>query len=290
MIIGSHVSLSAPNYLLGALQETVGYGANACMIYTGAPQNTRRIAVEKMKVEEAHLYAQQHGISMKHVIVHAPYIINLGNTLKPETFELGVDFLKQELLRVKQLGARVLVLHPGAHLKQGEQIGLDQIVRGLDLAMEGMDPSLVIALETMAGKGSEVGYEFEQIAYLLQNARHSDQLGVCMDTCHLHDAGYDLQRIDELLKEFNVIIGLERLQCMHVNDSKNIRGARKDRHANIGCGEIGFTVLSEIVHHPLLKDVVKILETPYINGRAPYKKEIEMLKNNHFEEHFIDEF
>ena len=181
MIIGSHVSMSAPDYLLQAFREANSYQANACMIYTGAPQNTRRTAVEKLKVEEA----------IEHVIVHAPYIINLANTLKPETYELAVDFLRQELVRVSQIGAGVLVLHPGSHVQAGEEAGLAQIVKGLDEAMEGMDSSIHIALETMAGKGSELGYRFEQLAYLITHAKYGNQLGVCMDTCHMHDAGYD---------------------------------------------------------------------------------------------------
>ena len=222
MIIGSHVSMSAPDYLLQAFREANSYQANACMIYTGAPQNTRRTAVEKLKVEEAIAYGSEHELPIEHVIVHAPYIINLANTLKPETYELAVDFLRQELVRVSQIGAGVLVLHPGSHVQAGEEAGLAQIVKGLDEAMEGMDPSIHIALETMAGKGSELGYRFEQLAYLITHAKYGNQLGVCMDTCHMHDAGYDVHAFDELLTQFDQIIGLDRLYCVHVNDSKLI--------------------------------------------------------------------
>ncbi len=288
MIIGSHVSMSAPNYLLQAMQEAHSYQANACMIYTGAPQNTKRIAVEKLKAQEAAAYSEAHELPLSHVIVHAPYIINLGNTLNLNTYELGVDFLTQELERVRQIGAKVLVLHPGAHVKAGEEAGLAQIVKGLDAAMEGMDTSITIALETMAGKGSELGYRFEQLAYLISHAKHSEQLGVCMDTCHLHDAGYDVNDIDALLEEFDRIIGLRRLCCVHVNDSKNERGARKDRHANIGFGCIGFEALNAVVHHPRLENVVKILETPYVEGHAPYRHEIAMLKAGCFDSALLE--
>ena len=289
MIIGSHVSMSAPGYLLGGMQETVGYHANACMIYTGAPQNTRRVPVEKLRLQEARDYMQAHGLSMDHVIVHAPYIINLANTLKPETFDLGVRFLRQELERVQALGVRVLVLHPGAHLKEGEEKGLAKIVEGLDLAMEGMGEQLTIALETMAGKGSELGWKFEQLRWIIDHARYGDRLGVCMDTCHMHDAGYDVQDLDGLLAEFDRVIGIQRIAAVHVNDSRNVRGARKDRHANIGFGEIGFDALSAFVHHPALADTVKILETPYVEGHAPYGEEIAMLKQNTFDPSLMDQ-
>lgn len=289
MIIGSHVSMAAPGYLLGAMQETVGYHANACMIYTGAPQNTRRVPVEKLRLQEARDYMQVHGLSMDHVIVHAPYIINLANTLKPETFDLGVRFLRQELERVQALGVRVLVLHPGAHLKEGEEKGLAKIVEGLDLAMEGMGGQLTIALETMAGKGSELGWKFEQLRWIIDHARYGDRLGVCMDTCHMHDAGYDVQDLDGLLAEFDRVIGIQRIAAVHVNDSRNVRGARKDRHANIGFGEIGFDALSAFVHHPVLADTIKILETPYVEGHAPYGEEIAMLKQNTFDPSLMDQ-
>ena len=226
---------------------------------------------------------------MDHVIVHAPYIINLANTIKPETFDLGVRFLRQELERVQALGVRVLVLHPGAHLKEGEEKGLAKIVEGLDLAMEGMGEQLTIALETMAGKGSELGWKFEQLRWIIDHARYGERLGVCMDTCHMHDAGYDVQDLDGLLAEFDRVIGIQRIAAVHVNDSRNVRGARKDRHANIGFGEIGFDALSAFVHHPALTDIVKILETPYVEGHAPYGEEIAMLKQNTFDPSLMDQ-
>lgn len=287
MIIGSHVSMSAPNYVLGAVKETLSYGANALMLYTGAPQNTRRKAVEELKIEEAKALMAQHGLSMDHVIVHAPYIINLANCLKPETFELGVSFLQEEIKRVQAIGASILVLHPGSHVKAGEQAGLDQIVKGLDMAMQDMG-NVKIALETMAGKGSELGYTFDHIAYILEHVKQKDAIRVCMDTCHLHDAGYDLTHLDDMLDEFDQKVGLDRLACIHVNDSKNVQGARKDRHANIGFGEIGFDTLNAVCHHPKLDHVVKILETPYVEGHAPYKYEIAMLRSGVFDEDIMN--
>ena len=283
MIIGSHVSMSAPDYLLGAVKEAVSYDANALMIYTGPPQNTRRKPISEMKVKEAHELMQRHGISKQSMIVHAPYIINLANCLKPETYELAVEFLTKEIERVKELEASYLVLHPGSHVKAGEEAGLDKIVCGLDEAMQNMG-NVSIALETMSGKGSELGYRFEQLRYIIDHVKHGEALSVCLDTCHIHDAGYDIAHFDEVLQEFDRIIGLERLACIHVNDSKNIQGAKKDRHANIGFGEIGYQTLHHIVHHPSLENVVKILETPYIEDNPPYQQEIAMLKSGSFDE------
>ncbi len=283
MIIGSHVSMSAPDYLLGAVKEAVSYDANALMIYTGPPQNTRRKPISEMKVKEAHELMQRHGICKQSMIVHAPYIINLANCLKPETYELAVEFLTKEIERVKELEATYLVLHPGSHVKAGEEAGLDKIICGLDEAMQNMG-NVSIALETMSGKGSELGYRFEQLRYIIDHVKHGEALSVCLDTCHIHDAGYDIAHFDEVLREFDRIIGLERLACIHVNDSKNIQGAKKDRHANIGFGEIGYQTLHHIVHHPRLENVVKILETPYIEEHPPYQQEIAMLKSGSFDE------
>lgn len=287
MKIGCHVSMSANDYVLGAVKEALSYGANAFMIYTGAPQNTKRKPMSELKIEPAHALMKEHGIELSSVIVHAPYIINLANCTKPETFELGVEFLTKEIERVKALQATILVLHPGSHVKAGEDVGLDKIVEGLDLAMKEIG-DVQIAIETMAGKGSEIGYQFEHIRYLIEHVQKSDHIKVCLDTCHIHDAGYDLADFDNILDEFDRIIGLERLICMHINDSKNVQGARKDRHANIGFGEIGFEKLHAIVHNPRVADVVKILETPYVEEHPPYKYEIEMLQTGVFNTSLLD--
>lgn len=287
MKIGSHVSMSAPEYVLGSVKEALQYGANALMLYTGAPQNTRRKPMQELRIAEALELMKQSGIEESSVIVHAPYIINLANCLKEETFQLGVEFLEKEIKRVQALHATTLVLHPGSHVKAGEEAGLEKIIQGLDEAMHDMQ-DVHIAIETMAGKGSEIGYTFDHIAYLIKHAKYGDHIGVCMDTCHIHDAGFDLSDFDAILDEFDEKIGLDRLLCMHINDSKNIKGAKKDRHANIGFGEIGFDKLCTIVHHPRVAHVVKILETPYVDGHPPYKYEIAMLKNKVFDEHLLD--
>ena len=289
MKIGSHVSMSAPLYLEGSIKEALSYNANAFMLYTGAPQNIRRKSMDELRIEEMKQVMKEHNIPLENIIIHAPYIINLANALKPETFELGVSFLQQEIERTKKIGAKIIVLHPGSHVKAGEQIGLDKIVEGLDLAMEHID-DLYIALETMAGKGSELGYNFQQLAYIKSKCKYGSQIKVCMDTCHIHDAGYDIHQFDDVLAEFDKQIGLEHLVCLHINDSKNVQGARKDRHSNIGFGEIGYDALKTIVHHPKLMHVVKILETPYVNGYAPYFNEIKMLKEGIFNPNVLDDY
>lgn len=281
--IGSHVCLSGKKMLLGSVEESLENGANCLMVYTGAPQNTKRRPIDEFRVDEAKELLAKNNISMDDVIIHAPYIINLANTTKPEVFELAVDFLRQEIKRVEEIGAKYIVLHPGAHVGAGEEVGLDQIVKGLDMVLTKVQTP-IICLETMAGKGSELGTSFEQLAYIINNVKLPDKLGVCLDTCHINDAGYDETDFDKLLDEFDKIIGLDKLKVIHVNDSKNPIASHKDRHANIGYGTIGFDKLIKIIYNPRIKDLCKILETPFVNDRknSPYKQEIAMIKNKKF--------
>lgn len=279
--IGSHVSMSGKEMMLGSVKEALSYGSTTFMFYTGAPQNTARKPIEQLRIEEAKVLMAENNINIDDVVIHAPYIINLANTIKPETFDLAVSFLKQEIQRCEAIGVSRLVLHPGSHVKAGDEVGLQQIVKGLNEVLT-KDQKVHIALETMAGKGSELGRDFDQIQYMIDHVEYNHLLGVCLDTCHLHDGGYDLTHFDDILNEFDEKIGLDRLLVVHVNDSKNERGAHKDRHENIGYGYIGFDTLNKIVHHPKLKDVPKILETPYIAEHAPYKEEIDMFKNQTF--------
>lgn len=281
--IGSHVSLSGKKMLLGSVEESLENGANCLMVYTGAPQNTKRRPIDEFRVDEAKELLAKNNISMEDVIIHAPYIINLANTTKPEVFELAVDFLRQEIKRVEEIGAKYIVLHPGAHVGAGEEVGLDQIIKGLDMVLTKVQTP-IICLETMAGKGSELGTSFEQLAYIINNVKLPDKLGVCLDTCHINDAGYDETNFDKILDEFDKIIGLDRLKVIHVNDSKNPIASHKDRHANIGYGTIGFDKLIKIIYNPRIKDLCKILETPFVNDRkdSPYKQEIAMIKNKNF--------
>ncbi|WP_080845041.1 deoxyribonuclease IV [Cytobacillus gottheilii] len=288
--IGSHVSMSGKKMLLAASEEAASYGANTFMIYTGAPQNTRRKKIEDLNIEEGLKHMQANG--MADIVVHAPYIINIGNTTNPATFELGVNFLRSEIDRTEALGARQIVLHPGAHVGAGAEEGIKKIIEGLNEVLNG-EEQVQIALETMAGKGSECGRSFEELAMIMEGVTHNEHLSVCFDTCHTHDAGYDIvEDFDGVLESFDKIVGLDRLKVLHINDSKNERGARKDRHENIGFGHIGFKALNYIVHHPQLSHIPKILETPFVgedksSKKAPYKHEIAMLRDQAFNENLL---
>jgi len=281
LLIGSHVSMSGQDMLLGSVKEAISYGSTTFMFYTGAPQNTRRKPVSELRIDEAKALMAEAGIAMDTVVVHAPYIINLANTIKPETYDIAVSFLKEEIERCEAIGAKILVLHPGSHVKAGAEAGLASIVKGLDEAMDNIK-NVHIALETMAGKGSELGTDFDQLAYIIEHAKYKDHLGLCLDTCHLNDAGFDINDWDGILDEVEQKIGLDRVLVVHVNDSKNPRGAHKDRHENIGYGAIGFEALNAVVHNERLVHVPKILETPYIDKQPPYKDEIEMFKTQTF--------
>ncbi len=280
--IGSHVGMSGKDMFLNSAKEAASYGANTFMAYTGAPQNTRRKEIGELHIEQAHAYMKEHGIDS--FVIHAPYIINLGNTVKPETFSLAVEFLAKEAERTLAMGSGILILHPGAHVGAGTDAGTRQIIKGLNEVLTA-DSKCLIALETMAGKGSEIGKTFEELAAIYDGVAYSDKLRVCFDTCHTHDAGYDIVNdFDGVIETFDRLIGKGQIAVFHINDSKNIRGAAKDRHANIGAGEIGFDALHAIVHHSDFLEVPKILETPYLTDPddakkkyAPYKEEIERL-------------
>ena len=293
MLIGSHVSMSGKDMLLGASEEALSYGANTFMIYTGAPQNTRRKPVEELNIPAGLLHMQEHG--MQKAVVHAPYIINIANTTKPATFRLGVDFLQSEIERTAALGIDQIVLHPGAHVGAGAEAGIAKIIEGLNEVLS-QDFPVQIALETMAGKGTECGRSFDELAKIIDGVTHNERLSVCFDTCHTHDAGYDLiGDFDGVLTNFDTTVGLERIKVLHINDSKNERGAGKDRHENIGFGYLGFDTLHRIVHHEAFTAVPKILETPFValadnpkSKQAPYKIEIDMLRSGNFDRARID--
>lgn len=289
--LGSHVSMSGKKMLLGASEEAASYGANTFMIYTGAPQNTRRKPIEELNIEAGLKHKEENGIS--DIVVHAPYIINIANTVKLDTFELGVEFLIKEIERTEAIGAEQIVLHPGSHVGAGVDAGIKQIIKGLNEVIR-KDQNVQIALETMAGKGSEIGRTFDELAKIIDGVTYNEKLSVCLDTCHIHDAGYNVKEgFDETLTEFDKIIGLERIKVVHVNDSKNEQGARKDRHENIGFGHIGFEALHYVIYHEAFKDLPKILETPYVGEtknkrKPPYKHEIAMIKSGKFDENLLE--
>jgi len=288
LIIGSHVSFNKNDQLLGSVIEAVSYNANTFMFYTGAPQNTARYPIDIEIVNMAKKLMKEKNIDINNVIVHAPYIINLANSTN---FDFNVRFLREELKRVEALGVSKLVLHPGSHVGLGEEVGIKNIIDSLNLVTS--DTNIDICLETMAGKGTELGKTFEQLKQIIDGVKDNKHIKVCMDTCHINDAGYDLNDFDKVLSDFDQIIGLDRLACIHINDSKNEINAHKDRHDNVGIGKIGFNNLINIVYNPKLKSVPKILETPYVGeGKEkypPYLFEIEMIRNKKFNSNLFND-
>ena len=282
-IIGAHVSLKSPDFLVGSINETTSYKASAFMIYTGAPQNTRRQPIEKLKIDQLHELAEKHHINLRNCVVHAPYVVNPANCTEIEKQNFTIKFLQEEIQRTSAIGIKYIVLHPGNHLKEGVSNGLKQCVKTLDKILDNNN-NVVICLETMAGKGTEIGFEFEQLAFILKNAKFNQKIKVCLDTCHINDAGYNVKEdFEGVLKKFDETIGIQNLKVVHLNDSKNPMNARKDRHENIGCGTIGFQTLCNVFHHPKLKGIPFILETPWFNKKAPYKQEIMMLKYKNYD-------
>ncbi|AYM03194.1 deoxyribonuclease IV [Levilactobacillus brevis] len=285
-LIGSHVSMKWKDMLLGSAEEAASYDENVFMVYTGAPQNTRRKPIDELNIAAGKAYMADHD--QRAVVVHAPYVVNLGNTTKPQNYAFAVEFLTAEVKRAAALGATQIVLHPGAHVGAGPDAAIAQIAQGLDEILAAADEPVQIALETMAGKGTEVGRTFEELAAIMSATAHNDRLSVCFDTCHTSDAGYAIATdFDGVLAEFDHVIGLDKLKVIHLNDSKNPQGSHKDRHTNIGYGTLGFDVLNNVAHHPQLATVPKIMETPLIgpdrkHGVNPHGYEVAMLKHQQF--------
>ena len=277
LIIGSHVGYKKDSGLVGSVKEALSYNANTFMFYTGAPQNTIRSSIDLNNVKEAYKLMIDNNIDKNNIIVHAPYIINLANGDESK-FNFSCNFLSEELKRVNTFGMKYLVLHPGSHVGLGVDEGISNIVKALNLVLSKDDSNVMILLETMAGKGSEVGRTFEELKRIIDGVSKKERIGVCLDTCHLNDAGYDLNNFDDVLDEFDKLIGIDKIKCIHINDSKNTLDSHKDRHENIGRGTIGLDTLIKVINNPKLKDVPKILETPYIDGIAPYKEEIGLIR------------
>ena len=290
LLIGSHVGMNGPEYYLGSVKEAISYGATTFMFYTGAPQNSFRKPLEELRIKEGRSLLKEHGFDESKIVVHAPYIINAANPNKPELLDLSIKTIINELQRTEAFGASILVLHPGNHLGAGPEKAIEVLADSLDKVFANDGTNVKIAIETMAGKGSEIGITFEEVREIINKCQFKGRLGVCLDTCHVSDAGYDINDTDGLLDEFDRVIGLDRLLVVHINDSKNVRGAHKDRHENLGYGEIGFDALCRIANHPRLMDIPKILETPYINEKAPYSDEIRMLRDEIFIDGWKDKY
>ncbi|CDE96134.1 MAG: deoxyribonuclease IV [Bacilli bacterium] len=292
LIIGSHVSFNNKDQLLGAVKEAVSYGSNTFMFYTGAPQNTRRGEINDFVTLEAYKLMKENNIELDKVIVHAPYIVNLAN---PDNMEFSIDFLTNEVERCNLLGMKYLVLHPGSSVNVSREEGIANIIKGLNAILTNNN-NICICLETMAGKGNELGRNFLELKEIIDGVNFKDSIGVCMDTCHLFDSGIDITDFDKVLDDFDKQIGLNYLKCIHINDSKNIFSSHKDRHENIGYGNIGFDILIKIIYNERIKNIPKILETPYVGKTdddkeriyPPYKYEIEMIRNKKFDTSLLE--
>lgn len=288
LIIGSHVSFNSSDQLLGSLEQSLSYGANTFMFYTGAPQNTTRSKINDEITKKAVKKMKENDINLENIIVHAPYIINLANAKEETKYNFSIRFLKEEVSRCEQIGIKYMVLHPGSHVGLGEEEGIKNIIFGLN-EVNKTNNSVVILLETMAGKGTELGVNFNQLKTIIDGIEDKTKIGVCLDTCHLNDAGYDISNFDNVLDEFDKTIGLSYVHCIHINDSKNPLGAHKDRHENIGYGTLGFNNIINVIYNPRLDNIPKILETPWIGEYAPYKEEIEMIRNKTFNDKLKEE-
>ena len=282
LYIGSHVSYKKDTQLLGSLDEALSYGANAFMFYTGAPQNTLRDSINDLLTYEALSKMKDNNISLDNVIVHAPYIVNLANKTDITKYEFAQNFLRQEVDRCITLGVKYMVLHPGSAVGQDRTVALNNIINGLNNILLKED-NIMILLETMAGKGTELGINLDELKYIIDGVELKDKVGVCLDTCHLNDSGVDINEFDKYLDDFDQVIGINKIHCIHINDSKNAISSHKDRHENIGLGTIGFDNLISVIYNPRLDNITKILETPYVDkDYPPYKFEIEMIKNKEF--------
>lgn len=288
--LGSHVSMSGSSMLLGSVEEAISYGATAFMVYTGAPQNTYRKPIKDLNISNAHILMKKHGLSLDNIVVHAPYIINLANPDETNR-QFAIDFLTEEIKRSDVIGASQMVLHPGNAVGGDREQAKLWIGEGLNKIISNTKDSQVkIALETMAGKGTEIGITFDEIKELIDLVNDKTRVSVCFDTCHTSDSGYSIRDdFDGVIEEFDKIVGIDKISVLHINDSKNIQGAKKDRHANIGFGEIGFETIIKIIYDERFKDIPKILETPYYENKAPYKFEIDMIKNKTFNPNILED-
>lgn len=269
--LGSHVRFTAKRYLASAAEEALSYNASAMMIYLGAPQNTRRALPEMLNLAEYEA-KYQHLIPKANILVHAPYIINPASV---EKYQFAIEFLVKEIQTMNYLGLKQIVLHPGAHTKFTREEGITTLVKSLK-AVLAQTKDVEILLETMAGKGTELGVSFEELKTIIDQV-NSPRIKICLDTCHMWDAGYDVNNVDKLIEELKKSQIYSLVAALHINDSKNLRSAHKDRHANLKTGYIKLEALRKLIRHPGFKDLIMVLETPYVEGKPIYKEELELL-------------
>lgn len=270
-LIGCHLSVSKGFLAMG--KDAVSIGATTFQFFTRNPRGGSAKALDERDIAAFLSLKKESGIGA--IVAHAPYTMNLCSD-KAHLREFSREMLADDLKRLEYLPGTLYNFHPGSHGGQGAQTGIGQIAEALNAVLM-PEQSTTVLLETMAGKGSEIGRDFEELRAIIDKVELSDKLGVCLDTCHVHDAGYDIVNdLDGVLAEFDRVIGLDRLRAIHLNNSKNPRGSRKDRHEVIGDGEIGLDAVSRIINHPKLCHLPFCLETP--NELDGYAKEIALLK------------
>lgn len=291
LLIGSHTHYTNDRQLLGVVEEAVRYGANSLMFYTGSPTNTLRVKINDDLTKKGLELMKKSNIDISNIFIHAPYIINFANNSDERKYNFYIAFLRQEITRCKEFGIKNLIIHPGSTVLLEKSVALDNVINSINYVLrDNKDINLII--EFMSGKGSEVCSNIDELSFVISSVEKKDQVFVCLDTCHMNDSGIDLNKFDEFLNDFDLKIGIDKIKCVHINDSHNFVGVKKDRHTNIGYGTIGFNTLNNIVHNKRLENVPKILETPTIKsgqyeGQSPYKYEIENFRNNKFNDFIL---
>jgi deoxyribonuclease-4 len=269
--IGCHLSTS--NGFLGMGKQIVELGGNTFQFFTRNPRGGAAKAIDEKDVAEFGKFAKEHNITV--ILAHAPYTLNLCSA-EPEKRKFARETFADDLARMEYVPGNLYNFHPGSHVKQGVDVGIEYIAEALNEILK-KEQTTTVLLETMAGKGSEIGRSFEELRQIIDKVELDDHLGVCLDTCHVYDAGYDIvNNLDGVLKEFDEIVGLGRLAAVHINDSKNPFESHKDRHEKIGEGSIGTEAFTRIINHPALKDLPFYLETP--NELDGYAREISLLQ------------
>ena len=270
--IGCHLSTTKGYENMG--KEAIKIGANTFQYFTRNPRGGKAKDIDEKDILALRKLMEENKFAK--ILAHAPYTLN-GCSADESTRQFATEMMADDLERLKYLPTSLYNFHPGSHVKQGVDVGINYIVEMLNKVLK-PEHTTIVLLETMAGKGTEVGRTFEEIAEIISRVELKEKMGVCLDTCHVYDAGYDIVNdLDGVLEEFDRIIGLDRLHAIHLNDSKNPFNSHKDRHEKIGEGEIGFEAIKKIINHPKLKNIPFFLETP--NELDGYAKEIELLKS-----------
>ena len=265
--------MSIAKGIVKTAENVVKMNADTMQIFSRNPRGSNYKDPTVKEAEEFQRIRREAGFGA--ILAHAPYTMNLASA-KPEVYEFACTVIREDVTRMDRLGIENLVFHPGSHTGIGAEAGIQNIIAGLDQAITGKE-NITVLLETMSGKGTEIGWRFEELKAIRDGVSHPERIGICLDTCHIWDGGYDVvDHLDDVLNEFDQVIGLDRLKAIHLNDSMNPLGAHKDRHEKIGQGHLGLEAITRIINHPALKELPFILETP--NDDEGYTNEIAMLR------------